>query len=144
MQKYHKEILQMHFEKLVEDLEPNPVMRYLYGKSIISEEDMDAIRSNDTRYEKNEALLLQLKGKGPDAFKRLVEGLQKNQPSLADLLLKEGKSVIKWRICQIRNFDFFFYLNIFHQCSCMTCSPRGLFLGCTCKKVILAGKLSPI
>lgn len=80
MQVYHEEILQTCFEKLVEDLEPNPVMRYLYQKGIITEEDMDAIRSNDTRYKMNDALILQLNRKGPNAFKRFVEGLQKNQP----------------------------------------------------------------
>lgn len=93
MQVYHEEILQTCFEKLVEDLEPNPVMRYLYQKGIITEEDMDAIRSNDTRYKMNDALILQLKRKGPNAFKRFVEGLQKNQPFLADILLAEGKTV---------------------------------------------------
>lgn len=93
MQVYHEEILQTCFEKLVEDLEPNPVMRYLYQKGIITEEDMDAIRSNDTRYKMNDALILQLNRKGPNAFKRFVEGLQKNQPFLADILLDEGKTV---------------------------------------------------
>lgn len=93
MQVYHEEILQTCFEKLVEDLEPNPVMRYLYQKGIITEENMDAIRSNDTRYKMNDALILQLKRKGPNAFKRFVEGLQKNQPFLADILLAEGKTV---------------------------------------------------
>ena len=93
MQVYHEEILQTCFEKLVEDLEPNPVMRYLYQKGIITEEDMDAIRSNDTRYKINDALILQLNRKGPNAFKRFVEGLQKNQPFLADILLDEGKTV---------------------------------------------------
>ena len=93
MQVYHKEILQTCFEKLVEDLEPDPVMRYLYEKDIITEEDIDAIRSNDTRYQMNEALILQLKRRGPDAFKGLVEGMQKNQTYLADILLAEGKTV---------------------------------------------------
>ena len=96
MRKYHKEILRKHFGKLVEDVEPNPVMRYLYEKGIIKEEDMEAIQSRDTRYKMNEALLLQLKRKGPDAFKRLVEALQKNQPSLADILLDEGNKPIKY------------------------------------------------
>ena len=93
MQMYHEEILQTCFNKLLKDLEPDPVMRYLYEKGIITKDDMAAIRSNATRYEKNEALILQLDRKGPDAFKRFVEGLQKNQSFLANILLDEGKTV---------------------------------------------------
>lgn len=96
MRKHHKEILRKHFERLVEDIEPNPVMRFLYEKGIIKEEDMEAIQSKDTRNEMNVALLLQLKRKGPDAFKRLVEALQKNQPSLAGILLHKGNKSIKY------------------------------------------------
>ena len=95
MQTYQKEIIRKHFERLVEDVEPDPVMRYLYENGIIKEEDMEAIRSKDTRYKMNDALLLQLMRKGPDAFKRLVEALQKNQPFLADILLDEGNQSIK-------------------------------------------------
>lgn len=95
MQNNHRQILRKHFGRLVEDVEPNPVLRYLYEKGIIKEEDMEAIRSRGTRKQMNEALLLQLKRKGPDAFKRLVEALQKNQPSLA-ILLDEGNKPIKY------------------------------------------------
>ena len=95
MQTYQKEILRKHFERLVEDVEPDPVMRYLYENGIIKEEDMEAIRSKDTRNKMNDALLLQLMRKGPDAFKRLVEALQKNQRFLADILLDEGNQSIK-------------------------------------------------
>lgn len=93
MQVYHGEILQTCFVKLVEELEPDAVMRYLYEKGIITEDDMEDIRSNGTRCKMNEALILLLKRKGPNAFKRLVEGMQKNQAYLADILLDEGKTV---------------------------------------------------
>ena len=96
MQKYRKEILRKHFERLVEDIEPNPVMRYLYEKCIFKEEDMEAIQSKDTRNKMNVALLLQLKRKSPDAFKRLVEALQKYQPSLAGILSDKGNKSIKY------------------------------------------------
>ena len=96
MQKYHKEILRKHFERLVDDIEPDPVMRYLYEKGIIKEEDMETIQSKDTRNKMNVALLLQLKRKGPDAFKRLVEALQKYQPSLAGILSDKGNKSIKY------------------------------------------------
>ena len=96
MRKYHKKILRKPFERLVEDIEPNPVMRYLYEKGIIKEEDMEVIQSKDTRNKMNVGLLLLLKRKGPDAFKRLVEALQKYQPSLAGILLDEGNKSIKY------------------------------------------------
>lgn len=94
MEDCHKEVITTCFATLVEDLEPDVVMRYLYEKHIISDHDMDDLRSENTRREKNTTLLLKLKRKGPDAFKRLVEGLQKNQSFLAENLLLEGKSVV--------------------------------------------------
>ena len=96
MQKYHREILRQHFGRLVEDVEPNPVLRYLYEKDIFKEEEMEAIQSKDTRNKMNEALLLQLKRKGPDAFERLFEALQQNQPVLAHILLDKGNKSIKY------------------------------------------------
>ena len=96
MQKNDRQILRKHFRRLVEDVQPNPVLRYLYEKDIIKEEDMEAIRSRDTRNQMNEALLIQLNRKGPDAFKRLVEALRENQPSLADILSDKGNKSIKY------------------------------------------------
>ena len=145
MQKYHRKIIQTHFQELVEDLEPNPVMRYLYEKGIISEEDLKAIRSKDTREEMNEALLLQLRSKGPHASKRLFEGLQKYQPYLADFLLEEGKSpprrISKSRkICNV--YTYIFTLNRFHKCAYLTSPCSWTSLWSRVKKVILAGKLA--
>ena len=108
MQKYHEKILQTHFEILVNDLEPMPVMRYLYQKDIISEDDMDAILSKYKKRQMNKALIFQLKRKGSDAFKRLVEGVQKSQSFLAEMLLREGKSVVNGKsLSQIRNIIIF-------------------------------------
>lgn len=96
MQRYQKEIIRKHFGRLVEDMEPNPVVRYLFEKGIVSKEDMEVIRSKDTSDEQNDALLLILMRKGPDAFKRLIEALQRNKSSLADILLDEGNKSIKY------------------------------------------------
>ncbi|CAH3184904.1 unnamed protein product, partial [Porites lobata] len=96
MQRYQKEIIRKHFGRLVEDMEPNPVVRYLFEKGIVSKEDMEVIRSKDTSDEQNDALLLILMRKGPDAFKRLIEALQRNKSSLADILLdEERKELLK-------------------------------------------------
>lgn len=118
MQDCHKEVIQTCFETLIEDLEPDAVMRYLFEKYIISDDDMDAIRSENTRRQKNTTLLLALKRKGPDAFKRLVEGLQRNQSFLAKILLQEGKS---------RNIFSVYFEKIFKSVlACSTCLPTGL------------------
>ena len=94
MRKFHKDILQKHFQDLVEDVNPDPVMRHLFSKGIISKEDMEAIRSKGTSTEKNEDLLLRLMKKGHDAFKMFVEGLQKDQSPLAETLKDEGNESI--------------------------------------------------
>lgn len=114
MQEKYRKIIQTHFQELVKKIEANVMMKYLYEKGIISEEDMEAIRSNDTPEKKNEALLLQLERKGPDAFERLFDGLRKNQASLADYLLEEGKSPSR-RISKIRNIYMYFYVDYISQ-----------------------------
>ena len=145
MQKQHSKIIQTHFQELVQDLKPNPVMRYLCEKGTISVEDMEGIRSKDTSEKINEALLLQLERKDSDAFKRFFEGLQKNQPSLAEDLLKKGKSPSR-RISKIRNiynvYTCISTLNRFPKCVCSTSPCSWTSLWSRGKKVILAGKLS--
>ena len=131
MQKQHRKIIQTHFQILVEKVEPNAMMEYLHEKGIISVEDMEVIRSKDTSEKINETLLLQLERKGSDAFKRFFEGLQKNQPSLAEDLLKKGKSPSR-RISKIRNiynvYTCIFTLNRFHKCVCSTSPCSWTFL----------------
>lgn len=128
MEDCHKEVIQTCFATLIEDLEPDAVMRYLYEKYIISDDDMDAIRSENTRRQKNTTLLLALKRKGPDAFKRLVEGLQRNQSFLAKILLQEGKSVVNGEsLSQIRNIFSAHFEKIFTSVLARsTCLPTGL------------------
>ena len=90
MKEYHKLILQRLNEELVKDLDPEKLLRYLFHKEVIDVDDMDEIRSWRVRKDVSEALIHKLFRKGPEAFPELVEGLQKKQPFLACLLLKEG------------------------------------------------------
>ena len=90
MKEYHKLILQRLNEELVEDLDPEKLLRYLFHKEVIDVDDMDEIRSWRVRKDVSEALIHKLMRKGPEAFPELVEGLQQKQPFLACLLLKEG------------------------------------------------------
>ena len=92
MQEGQKKIIQKNFEALLEDLDPNPLMNFLYQEDIITRDDMDEMDSIKPRKEKSKALLLMLQRRGPNAFLALVEGLIiKKKQWLATLLLKEGK-----------------------------------------------------
>ena len=90
MKEWHKLILQRLILDLVKDLDPKPLLLYLYQKEIIDADDKEEIRSKKVRKDMSEALIDTLMNKGLEAFPELVEGLQKEQPFLACLLLKEG------------------------------------------------------
>ena len=91
MRECHKYILQKLIVELVKDLEPEPLLLYLYQKEIINQDDMDEVRSKKIRKDVNEDLIFMLMRRGPEAFPNLVEGLQSKQPFQACSLLKEGK-----------------------------------------------------
>ena len=91
MRECHKHILQKLIVELVKNLEPEPLLLYLYQKEIIDQDDMDEVRSKLIRKDVNEDLIFMLMKRGPEAFPNLVEGLQRKQPLLACSLLKEGK-----------------------------------------------------
>ena len=92
MEKYHENNIQKNYVKIVDDMKPKPMTRYLYQMKIIDKDDKEEIFSKTTSQDMNEALLSALKKGGPEAFPEFVKGLQERQPSLACMLLKEGKS----------------------------------------------------
>lgn len=89
MRECHKHILQRRIAELVKDLEPEPLLLYLYSKKVIDEDDMDEIQSYNLRRTMSKELILKLMKKGPQAFSNLVDGLQNKQPFLACSLLQE-------------------------------------------------------
>lgn len=89
MRECHRHILQRFIVELVKNLEPEPLLLHLYQKEVIDEDDMDEIRSWKVRKDRSEALIFKLMKKGPQAFSKLVDGLQNKQPFLACSLLKE-------------------------------------------------------
>ena len=95
MRECHEHILQKLIVELVKDVEPEPLLLHLYQKGIIDQDDMDEIRSKKIRNKVNQNLIFKLMRRGPEAFPILVEGLQRKQPFLACLLLKEGKVNIR-------------------------------------------------
>ena len=90
MRECHRDILRRFIVELVKNLEPEPLLLHLYQKKVIDEDDMDDIRSCKVRKDRSEVLIFKLMKKGPQAFSKLVDGLQNKQPFLACSLLKEG------------------------------------------------------
>ena len=90
MRECHKDILQRLIGGLLRDLEPEPQLLYLYQWQVIDKDDMDEIRSWKVPKYRSEALIFKLMKKGPQAFSKLVDGLQNKQPFLACSLLQEG------------------------------------------------------
>lgn len=92
MENRQREIIQQNLRKLSVDLDPKPLMSFLFKEFIITEDDIESLNLITTRKEKSEQLLLTLLRKGPTAFPALVEGLKESGKHwLANLLLKEGK-----------------------------------------------------
>lgn len=92
MENRQREIIQQNLRKLSVDLDPKPLMSFLFKEFIITEDDIESLNLITTRKEKSEQLLLTLLRKGPTAFPTLVEGLKESGKHwLANLLLKEGK-----------------------------------------------------
>ena len=90
MRECHKDILQRLILELVKDLEPKPLLLYLYSKKEIDEDDMNEIQKCNSRKTMSKELILKLMKRGPQAFSNLVDGLQNKQPFLACSLLQEG------------------------------------------------------
>ena len=65
MRECHKDILQRRIVELVKDLEPEPLLLYLYSKKVIDEDDMDEIRSWNLRKTMSEKLIRLLTVKKP-------------------------------------------------------------------------------
>lgn len=92
MEEGQREIIRQNFGKLSKDLDPKPLMSFLFKELIITEDDIESLNSITPRNEKSEQLLLTLQRKGPKAFPALVEGLKESGKHwLVNLLLKEGK-----------------------------------------------------
>ncbi|KAK3730113.1 hypothetical protein QZH41_013737 [Actinostola sp. cb2023] len=86
MNKEHKTLLRKNRVALVEDLEPRPVLNSLYQEGILSENDLELLRSLATRREKVEKILDTLPRRGPSAFEAFYKALLYNQEHLAFLL----------------------------------------------------------
>ena len=91
MKEGQREIIRNNYQALLKDIDPKPLMQFLFQENIITRNEMEQIKSIKTREDKCEELLSILDRGGPSAFLALVEGLMKKKTWLASLLLKEGK-----------------------------------------------------
>lgn len=101
MEEDHKAVIQNNFGKLLEDLDPKAIMRYLFEKKVITSENVDTIKSKKSRLSKGDELLHILMRSGPDAFPKFIAGLRETKkPWLALLLLEEGECIIRMISCR--------------------------------------------
>ena len=90
MDQLHKLCLQRHHTYLLENLDPDLVLSYLYQERILTSDNMSIVKAEKTRENKAYKLLEKLPCGGPDAFNAFIESLKKaNQHFIADTLLEE-------------------------------------------------------
>ena len=97
MDKTHKRILLQRRLDLINDLEIDFILSYLFQEEILTDDDVELIKYERTRKSRAECLLDTIPRKGPKAFQTFVNGLKMNAGSkhLAEMLLQdaEGKGM---------------------------------------------------
>eukprot|EP00794_Sanderia_malayensis_P008766 gene8766-9703_t len=87
LQVHRKKLLEKRVE-LVKDLEPKDITSYLYQKDVLSEDDVELIKSERTRKLRAELFLDTIPRRGPNAYEAFIESLKQNSGTkhLADFL----------------------------------------------------------
>ena len=91
MEERHRKLLKANRINLARDLDIDGATSHLYANDILSENDRDSIQGITGQKPKSEKLLDILPRRGPEAFDRFVQFLDKEQPFLA-VLLKPSSS----------------------------------------------------
>jgi len=93
MDKTHKRILLQRRLDLIKDLESDFISSYLFQEEILTEDDVELIKSERTRKSRAECLLDTIPRKGPRAFQTFVNGLKMDTGSkhLAEMLLRDAE-----------------------------------------------------
>lgn len=86
MDERHKTTLKKVRLQLLEDLEVNPVLDYMFSKNIISKEHSDRIRAEKTRQKQAECLLDILPRRGSKAFNEFYHSIRPEQGHLREAL----------------------------------------------------------
>lgn len=77
MESVDRRKLRENYVELVRNLNPEDICDYLYQEGILSEEDFDNILSIATRAQRMRCFLSILPKKGPDAFQRFLEAMNR-------------------------------------------------------------------
>ena len=80
---------------LAKDLVPNKLLPHLIQEGILSLDDKERISQIDKRKRQSEELMRILPSRGPRAYQELLNALEEKQPSLAYILLREGRFIIQ-------------------------------------------------
>lgn len=90
MDERHREILKKYWVKIIDDVEPTgEVLDYLYGESILTDNDCEKIKSCKTRNERCQSFLIILKKRGPQAFDAFLTALAKYYPHIHESISNE-------------------------------------------------------
>lgn len=93
----HRQILQKYLEKLSDELHVEPVASFLWTEAgILTLDDMDRVlaKASTSQVEASKILMSTLQSRGEQAFPKFVEALEKEQPVLACLLLREENAML--------------------------------------------------
>ncbi|KAI8500693.1 RNA polymerase II sequence-specific DNA-binding transcription factor binding [Branchiostoma belcheri] len=87
----HKDILRSHHTELIQDMQPNAVIDYLYQENVLDDQLQAEAKAQTTRHDTNKKLLEIVPTRGDRAFYVFRHGLIKTkQQHLADML--EGRA----------------------------------------------------
>ncbi|XP_015759225.1 PREDICTED: caspase-2-like [Acropora digitifera] len=94
MDKKHIELLRRNRERLVEDLDALSLLSYLYQEHTLSENDVDLVKAENTRFSQAEKLLDIVPKRGPQAFHTFCRALERRdeQKHLVALLKPPGSA----------------------------------------------------
>ena len=91
MKEGQREIIRNNYETLLKDLDPKPLMQFLFQENIITRNEMEQIKSIKTREDKCEELLSILDRGGPSAFLALVQGLMEKKKNMVGQVVIERR-----------------------------------------------------
>ena len=97
MESKHREILKSNRVYLLDNLQPNAMVDHLMESKLLSEDDLEELRSERKTKEKIRFLLDKIPRKGPDAFDKFIDVLKKtDQEYIANKLLEGISANAGW------------------------------------------------
>ena len=94
MEEKQRDLLSKCHVPLVKDLVPKKLFPHLIQEEVMTSDDKERINKIDKRKRQSEEFLSILPKRGPRAYQEFVKALEEKQPSLACILLREGRYII--------------------------------------------------